>query len=58
MARFISEDDANGNPKPQYFVPTNKKNEMTETQRQHYGKEIKPDTSGQIFVDKHKDKYE
>ena len=58
MARFISEEDTKGDPKSQYFVPSNSKNEMTEQERQQYGKDIKDDPSGKTFVDKYKDKYE
>jgi len=59
MTRFVSEKDANGVNKPQYFVPSNTKKEVTEQDRQQkYSKDIKPDPKQQAFVTQHDDKYE
>lgn len=59
MARFVAETDANGSQKAQYFVPTNKKIEITEQEKQQqYGNKIKPDAKQQIFIDQHSDKYD
>lgn len=58
MARFVSEKDANGDSNTQYFVSTNKKVEMTEQEKQKYGKDYKPDLKTQIFVNQHPDKYD
>lgn len=58
IARFIDNHDANGDPKPQYFIPTNKKVEITEKEKQQYGKDIKEDMKQTNFVQQHDDKYD
>lgn len=58
FARVISEEDVNGNQQTQYFVPTNKKIEITEQEKQQYGKDIKPDPKTKKYVEKYQDKYE
>src|SRR5579875_2088091 len=58
VTRFISPEDVNGSQQPQYFVPTNKKSEMTEQQKQAYGKDFKLDQNAQSYIEKYKDKYE
>lgn len=58
IARFISDQDVNGQQKTQYFVPTNKKSEFTEEKKQEYGKDIKVNIKTQAYVKQHNDKYE
>lgn len=55
LTRFISEQDADGNLKTQYFVPSNKKIEITEHQ---HGFQIKTNLKTKSYIDKHSDKYE
>lgn len=58
FARFISDNDANGNPTKRYFVKTNKSNKMTEQEKQNYGKEVKHDPKMENFIKNHSDKYD
>ena len=59
MGHFVAETDANGSQKMQYFVPMNKKTEITEQEKQQqYGNKIKSDAKQQAFVDQHSDKYD
>lgn len=58
FCRFVASEDVNGDPRPQYYVPSNTKNEMTEQEKQNYGKQIKPDSAAEAFMQKYKDKYE
>lgn len=58
MARFVSVKDVNGDAKSQYFVPTNKKNTMTEQQKQTYGSDFKPDAKSQQYVTQHEENYD
>lgn len=58
ITRFIDEKDSNGDPNAQYFVPTNKKVEITEQEKENYGKDFKVDPKTQTFVNQHLDKYE
>ena len=58
LTRFISEEDATGDPHAQYFVKSNEKKEITKQEKQKYGKDIKPDPKAQTFIDKHRDKYD
>lgn len=58
FSQRISDTDANGDPNPQYYVKSNKKNEMTEQEKQNYGNQIKPDAKMEAHMDKHKDKYD
>jgi hypothetical protein len=58
FARFIAEHDANGDPKKQYFVPTNKKTEISEQEKQSYGKDIKDNKKQTSYVQNHDDKYD
>lgn len=58
MARFIHDPDADGKPKSQYFVLANTKKEITEKEKQNYGKDIKPNPKHKTFMDDHSDKYE
>ena len=57
FARFISEEDTNGNKKAQYFVPVNKKSEITEQEKQQYNKDLKTDVKTENYFQKYKDKY-
>ena len=58
LARFIDEKDANGADKPQYFVPTNTKKEVSQEEREKYpANEIKEDPKQQSYVDDHLDKF-
>lgn len=58
MARFIHEKDANGADKPQYFVPTNTKKEISQEEREKYpAKEIKEDLKQQGYIEDHLDKF-
>ena len=58
FCRFVSEEDAKGEFRAQYYVKTNKKTEMTQEEKQQYGKNIKADPATQAYVEKYKDKYE
>ena len=58
IARFVDSQDANGNAESQYFVKTNKKVTVSETEKQQYGKEIKDDPKQTTYVQNHDDKYD
>lgn len=57
LTRFISAEDANGDPKKQYFVPCNERKQLTEAEKQAYGNKIKNDPKQQEFIETHQDKY-
>lgn len=58
FARFIDDYDANGDPKKQYFVSTNEKKEITEQEKQNYGKNLKPNPKQTNYIQNHEDKYD
>lgn len=58
LTRFIAAEDANGDPKKQYYVPCNQKKELTEAEKQAYGNKIKHVPKQQAFIDAHQDKYD
>ena len=58
ITRFIAKQDANGFLKDQYFVKTNKKIEIAEKEKQQYSNEILPDSTQQVYLYNHIEKYE
>lgn len=58
FARFIDDYDANGDLKKQYFVSTNEKKEITEQEKQNYGKNLKPNPKQTNYIQNHEDKYD
>ena len=57
FGKYIASEDANGNPKAQYFVSTNKPHTITAQEKQAYGTQISFDLVQQKFIEKYADKY-
>ena len=57
-AKFIADHDANGDLQKQYFVLTNKKTEISEQEKQNYGKDLKDNKKQTTYVQNHDDKYD
>ena len=56
FTRFISDKDANGDSKPQYYVSTNQKTEITVQEKQSFGKNYKEDPKMINYMKQNEDK--
>ena len=58
FGKYIAEEDASGNSKPQYFVSTNKPHIISPQEKEAYGNQIKSDPIQQKFIEKYASKYD
>ena len=56
--RLISEEDATGASRNQYFVKTNKETVISQKEKQTYGNQMKDDIKQEPFITKNIDKYD